>query len=249
MDEDLEGGRGGSQVLGRREVAIDLGDLLQGELAAEDDSRHVEGLGGVAGAPRARDGGLRGGVDLEARGDAPTDFHDADVLDDDSVHAGLVDSRDGGLHRLDLLRENQDVQAREALDAVLVEKAHDLGKLPVVEVVRSGASVEALLPPGVRHAKVDGVRAVRDGRPKLRPPPDRRENLGLLHPGGERARGSSGAGAGVRPRTRSARARRYPSGPRGVGSAGGASRGGAAGAGSVRERVGDSRSRSDARRG
>jgi hypothetical protein len=73
-----------------------LRDVVEGELAREDDARGAEG-GGELHRARVGAGHLRGGVHRELGGDGAGEAHDGEVLHDDGVDAGGGAGAEGGL--------------------------------------------------------------------------------------------------------------------------------------------------------
>ena len=141
-----------------------LGDLADAELAADDDALAPE-LARELRALGARDAHLRRAVDGEVGGGAADERDEADVLDDDRVHARARDRAHQALRLSKLLVEHEDVHRDVAADAALVQERDDVGELLDVEIRRPGARVEEV------QAEVHRVRARLHRRAHLRPTP------------------------------------------------------------------------------
>jgi hypothetical protein len=127
-------------------------------------------------------------VDGQVRGDAARALLRADVLDDERVDARRGGLADGALKRGQLLVKDEDVEGEVALDAPRVQVGRHLGQILGRKVGGARARVEAR-----RQAEKDGVGAVLDRGPELRPAARGREHLWLLSAQG---RGGVGVGGG-----------------------------------------------------
>ena len=139
--------------MGSGEGGLESFDFFYGEFAGEDGALHGEDGFEESETLRGSDGHLGGGVEFHVGDGFPGQFGEADVLDDEGVHAGLADEAEAGEGGIDFRGEHEGVHGDEAFDAVFVEVGEEFGEVGFGEIVRAEAGVE------IGEAEVDGIRA------------------------------------------------------------------------------------------
>ena len=114
MDEDFE------LAIGRLADGADFGER---EFARQRDAADAEALR-EADAIGAGDAHLRAAVDFEIGRDLLRHAHDADILHDDGVGAGLGDVGERARRFVQFVVEDERVESDEALHAAPVQGAH-----------------------------------------------------------------------------------------------------------------------------
>eukprot|EP00968_Pinguiococcus_pyrenoidosus_P002409 scaffold134_cov244-Pinguiococcus_pyrenoidosus.AAC.1 len=130
--------------------ACHLLNLLPAELPREHHARHVEVLRGEVHPLRARDGHLRRRMDRKVRRDPLGELGQSNVLNDQRIRARARCVADRALGLGHLVLEHQHVEGDVAFHSMLVQIAHDLRELRLLEVVRAGSRIQ----PRARTASV-----------------------------------------------------------------------------------------------
>ena len=131
-------------------------ELAQGEFAGKHGLIDGKAFGEFE-PLRGGDGHLGGCVQAEAGRDLFDEFGEAEVLDDDGIHAAVLEKEQLGFSIGEFGGEDEGIEGDVAFDAVGVEKGHEAWEVVLREVVRAEAGIE----PG--HAEEDRVGAVGDG--------------------------------------------------------------------------------------